>query len=41
MAGVATFGLIMAWLLDRAPGEVVVLRPDSPTAPREGLPPAA
>jgi EmrB/QacA subfamily drug resistance transporter len=29
------------WLLDRAPGEVVVLRPDSQTAPRKRLPPAA
>jgi EmrB/QacA subfamily drug resistance transporter len=29
------------WLLERAPGEVVVLRPDSHTAPRERLPPAA
>jgi nucleotide-binding universal stress UspA family protein len=29
------------WLLERAPGEVVVLRPDSESAPREGLPPAA
>jgi EmrB/QacA subfamily drug resistance transporter len=29
------------WLLERAPGEVVVLRPDSHTTPREHLPPAA